>query len=543
MNGTKAEGSAPHNGEGEGIENDDVDGARVERMQAHMGRRRFMQATAATATAAALGGVASAQSQEVNFGSDVVQSPIVDKVVTIEEHTADMTSALEYINDSGDLVSLADYGARVAENDEEGTAHNPVTLRADKFASSEYSEFPRGETYTDGDGNEQDLSALDAQHWTTDASGSAGSLTFETVSGPNGEDALHIATTGQTSGDVAKATLTDVEITSGIERKFLQFVGSIDVLESGAVVYVRVRDSSSNVIEAKIDGSGDATAVDVIATGTGSGQVYQSQLGEHSTTLNDIVEIELAVAEANADVTIAGLNLDRESEWTYGKREFVNSDDEVETETVSEPSGEYSITSLSTLGELFRDGAIMDVMVSAEFLASELPVADRRSRWADASVYDYANRLQTLIGFELPTAYALSYGSGAANDDVLLPDQRYNEVGFSRESELPTWTDVDDDNVSWTDRTSQYESTDIGETVEITPSVSTGEVLVVYTDVFLSDDQRATATSFGGGGGGAVMTGAGGGFFGSAMSVVMTVATALGAYLSYAKGWIPGVGS
>jgi hypothetical protein len=542
MNGTKSEGSYPQN-DGSTDLNSGADDERVERMQARMGRRRFMQATAATATVAALGGVASAQESEVNFGSDVVQNPIVQKDMTIEEHTADMTSALEYINDSGELVSLADQGARVATNDEEDTAHNPVTLRADKFATDEYSAFPRGETYEDADGNEQDLSALDAQHWSTDESGTAGSLTFETVSGANGADALHVSTSGQTSGDVAKAVLSDVEITSGIERKYLQLVASVDTLESGAVVYVRVRDSSSNVIAAKIDGSGDGTAVDVIATGTGAGQAYQSQLGEFSTSLNDIVEVEIAVEGANADVTIPALNLDRESEWTYGEREFKNADDEIETETVSEPSGEFSITSLATLPEVFRDGSIMDVMITAEFLASKLPVADRRTRWADSSVYDYANRLQTLVGFELPTAYALSYGSGKATDEVLLPDQRYNEIGFSRESELPSWTDVDDDNVTWTDRTSQYESTDIGETVEITPSVSTGEVLVVFTDVFLSDDQRGTATTFSSGGGGAVMTGAGGGFLGSAASIIMTVAAGLTAYFSYAKGLIPGLGN
>lgn len=529
---------------GEVLEQND-DGERVDRMQAQMGRRTFLAATAGTAAAVVSTGAVAAQEGDVNFATDVVQAPRVEFDVTVGENTASMSSALGYVDDSGSEISLADAGASLQPREDSDTIHNPVTLRADKVAAYEYREFPRGETYDeDGDGDaDSDLNAVDAQHWTEDASGSAGTLTLETVSAENGENALHVAVSGQGSGDSALATFTDVEITSGIERKFLQLVANVDALASGAVVTVRVRDSSSNVIEAVIDSGADDTATGTIATATGPGQVYQEQLGEFSTTLEDIVELELEIAEADADVTLPAINLDRESRWEYGSQEFKNSDDEIETETVTEPSGEFSITELSTLPAVFLESSIRDVKAAVEFRAADLEADMRRARWGDASPYDYSHRLETLVGVEPPTAYDLSWASGSAVDEVLFPDSRYEEAGFSREDELPTWEDVDDETVSFTDRTSQYESTSIGEDVEITSTVSSDEVLVVLADVLLTDEERETATSSTAGGAGGGPISSGGGFLGSPLSIIMTALATVGAYVAHAKGMLPGMGS
>lgn len=515
-------------------------------MQASMGRRAFMAGAAGTAAAVvATGNVAAASSSDVNFSTDVVHAPRVQFDVTVEENTGDMSSALEYINDSGEATSLANAGASLEERPDDSTVHNPVTLRADKFAAYEYREFPRGETYDeDGDGDANtDLNFVDATHWTTDASGSAGSLTLETVTGANGEKTLRFSASGQSSGDVVKATFTDVEITSGIERKYKQIVANVDALASGAVYYVRVRDSSSTTLESVIDSGADSSAVGTIATATGSGQVYQEQLGEYSTTLDDIVEIELAIADGDADVTFAGFNLDRESRWEYGSREYKNSDDEIETETVVEPSGTFSITALSTLPDVWLNSSIMDVQAGIAFNGDEISSSMRRARWGDASPYDYPHRLETLLGFEPPTHYALSYANGRAVDEVLFPETRYNSYKFARitDGELPTWDDVDNDNVSWTDRTSTLESGEIGKDVEVTASVSSTEMWVAYPDVLLDDKQKETATSSSTGGGAGGPVGGGGGFFGSTMSIVLTALGGLGAYLMAVKGKIPGI--
>jgi hypothetical protein len=305
------------------------------------------------------------------------------------------------------------------------------------------------------------------------------------------------------------------------------------------VYYVRAKDSAGTTLESVIDSSADSTAVGTIATGTGAGQVYQGQLGEYSTSLDDIVEIELAIEGGDADATWVGFNLERESEWQFGSREFKNSDDEIETETVVEPTGEFSITELSTLPDVFASGPIADVKAAIAFRAADLETDMRRARWGDAEPYDYPHRLETLVGFKPKTAYALSYANGRAEDEVLFPDTRYNAYKFARRSELPTWNDVDDENVSWTDRTDQFENGSIGADVELTPSVASDEMFVAYSDVLLEDSQKETATSPSGGSAAGAMSG-GGGFFGSAWSIVLTMMAAAGTYFAAVKGKIPG---
>lgn len=525
----------------------DDDGERVDRMQAQMGRRKFMATTAGTAAAVVAGsGVATAASaSDINFSSDVVQAPRVEFDVTVAENTQNMSSALEYINDSGEEVSLANDGASLQDRPDPDTVHNPVSLRADKFAAYEYREFPRGETYDeDGDGSaDADLNAVDAQHWTKDAAATTGTVTLETVTAANGENALRFAVSGQASGDVAKATFTDVNITSGISRKYKQLVANVDALASGAVFYVRAKDSAGTVLESVIDSAADSTAVGTIATATGSGQVHQAQLGEYSTSLDDIVELELAITDADADVTFPAINLDRESRWEFGTQEYLNADDEVDTQTLVEPNGSFSITDLGTLPDVFVNGGIMDVGAAIEFRAEDLQTSMRRARWGDASPYDFPHRLETLVGLKPPTAYDLSYANGKAVDEVLFPDTRYNTVKFARTSELPSWSDVDDEKVTWAaDKTSTFESGSIGSDVVVTSTVNSDEMLVIYDDVLLDDSQKDQATAASGGGGGGPV-GSSGGFLGSPMSIVLTVLGTVGAYFAAAKGMIPGMGN
>ena len=521
--------------------NADDDGERVDRMQAQMGRRRFMAASAGAAAAVvATGGVAAAEG-EVNFATDAVHAPRVEKDVAIAEHTEEMSSALEYVNDSGETVSLADDGAAIASRAADDEPHNPVTLRADRFATAEYRDFPRGETFTNADGDEEDLSALDAQHWTEDASGSAGSLTVETVEAANNEDALRVAASGQGAGDTVVAGFSDFSIDSGVARKYLQLVVGVDQLASGAVATVRLIDSAGQTIEAVVDSSADAGAVGTIATATGPAVVYQAQLGEFSTELDDVVELEVEISEADADLEIAALNLERESRWEYGSQEVLNSDDEIEETTVREPAGEFSITSFDGLPDVFASSRIHDLGVSVEFRAEELSEGDRRVRWGDAGPYDYPNRLETLVGYELPTAYDLSYSGGRAVDEVLYASSRYRDtdgVGFARLDELPTWSEVDDDEVSFTDRTSLYVDASIGDDVELTPSVSADEMLVVRHDVLLDDDDREAATAASTGGSAIGPTGSGG-FWGTPLSIALTVMASITGYFALAKSKLP----
>lgn len=495
-----------------------------------MTRRAFAAGVgAAAATAAGAGTAAAQESDDPNWSGDYVQSPIVEETVTIDEHSSDMDSVLEYINDSGEVVT---HSADVATREDADTVHNPVTLRADRFATYEYREFPRGVTFTNADDEEEDLNAVDAQHWTVDGSGTAGTTTLETVTAANGEPALHVAASGQGSGDVAKFTFSDVDITSGVDRKYIQLVANVVGLSSGAAVYVRAVDSASNAVATWIDSSADDTALGTIATATGTGITYQAQTGEFSTSLDDISSIEITIEDGDADVELPAINFDRESRWEFGTREYLDSDDEVQTETVYEPSGEYSITSFDSLADVFADNGIMGKTVDVELDVGDLEASVTDYRWKDAGRYDYENRLETLIGYELETAYDLSYSGGRAVDEVLFPGSRFLKARFSRQSDMPSWSDLED--LSWTDKSSSYENANVDDEVTPTSTINPGELLVFNFDVLMSSDERSEATAASGGAGGGPVS-SGGGFFSSIWGILATAGAGVVGYVMWAK--------
>ena len=492
-----------------------------------MTRRAFAVGVGATVATAAGTGVVSA-SDTPNWDGDLVQSPEIEETVTITEHSEDMSGVLEYIDDGGNVVT---HTASVASREESDEPHNPVTLRVDRFATEEYRAFPRGETYEDADGDDVDLSAIDDQHWTVDDAGTAGTVTLETTTGANGEDALHFSTDGQGAGDVASATFTDVEITSGVARKYIQLVTAVAELSADAAVYLRVHDSGTNTIETWIDSDATETDLGTIATSTGYGVVFQAQTGEFETSLDDIDSVELAIEDGDADLEISGLNLDRESRWEFGTREYLDEDDSLSTETVREPAGEYSITSLGSLPDVFASGAIMDKRVDVELHATDLEASSVAYRWKDAGRYDRDERLETLIGYELETAYDLSYEGGRAIDEVHFPGSRYLNARFSREDELPDWSDVDD--LSWSDRSTDYDNANVGDDVTVTSDVNPDEMLVFNFDVLMSSDEREEATSTGGAGGGP--TGSSGGFFGSVWGILLTAFGGVAGYVAWTR--------
>lgn len=495
-----------------------------------MTRRAFTAGVgAAAATAAGAGTAAAQESDDPNWSGDYVQSPVIEETVTIDEHSADMDSVLEYINDSGEIV---EHSADVATREDAETVHNPVTLRADRFATYEYREFPRGETFTNADDEEEDLNAVDAQHWTVDESGTAGSTTLETVTAANGENALHVAASSQGAGDVAKFTFSDVDITSGVDRKYIQLVANVVGLGADTAVYIRAVDSSSNAVETWIDSGADDTALGTIATATGTGITYQAQTGEFSTSLDDIQEVEITIEDGDADLELPAINLDRESRWEFGSQEYLDSDDEVQSETLYEPSGEFSITSFDTVAEVFTSSGIMGVTVDVELDVDDLEASVREYRWKDAGRYDYEERLETLIGYELETAYDLSYDGGRAVDEVLFPGSRYLNSRYSRESELPSWDDVGD--ISWTDETATYEDANVDEEVTLTSTVNPGELLVFNFEVLMDSDEREEATASSGGAGGGPVS-SGGGFFSSIWGILATAGAGVIGYVMWAK--------
>ena len=541
----KKHGVAAGNGQSFDIDMSESQTGEAEAQTTNMGRRAFCVTAGATLALATTGASMAAAATDLNYSSDYVHNPTLEGTVEIAEHDrTKFDSEIEYINDSGDPDSFESAGGAIAENDDDSTAHNPVSLRPDKIATEEYYGFPRGESYdSDGDGeDDSDVYVLDATHWSTDVSGTAGSLTFEDTESAAETTALHVAASGQASGDVAKATFSNFEtINSGIDRKRLQLVATVDSLPSGTTVYVRVRDSAGNVKEAWMDADADSTATGTITTQTGPGQVYQMPLGELSTALDDIDEIEIAIADGDADITIAGLNLEKESEWVFGTEQYVNSDDELKTRTLKEPSGSYSITKLDTLGDEFSSATIRDLQVEVEFAASRLgDDGSGDSEWSDGSDWDQDERLEHMEGWDLPTAYDISYATDLTlRDETLFADHRYLEAGFATGlDELPSLEDKDD--ISWTDATATYEGGNIGDEITLSASIAGGQKIAWHVDVVMSESERESATATGGVGGGAVSSS--GGWFSGPRGILTSAAATILGYLAYSANMIPGVG-
>ncbi|GAB7011789.1 hypothetical protein JCM18549_00600 [Halolamina salina] len=193
-----------------------------------------------------------------------------------EHDVADM-GELDYVDNDGNIKSFTEeFGAVLAEPPEaDDETHNPVGFHPSEIDTSEYTAFPRDVTRTNADGEEEPVSALDAQEWTTDASSTAGSITVG-----DAEDALTVSTSSQTSGDVASATFSNFTIDSGEQRKMLQLVLDVNTLEASAVVNVKAVDAGGASVVTTIDSAADSAAESTIATTQGQGDRLPSRARE-----------------------------------------------------------------------------------------------------------------------------------------------------------------------------------------------------------------------------------------------------------------------
>jgi hypothetical protein len=491
-----------------------------------MKRRRVLQVTAIAATAAAGVGSGAGSAlarfgdETINFGYENAHDPWLNGTVTVSTHEPGF-SQLDYIHDSysdGDEPNnlTADDGIVLADRPTEGEPHNPVTLMASNFESGEYTDFPRGASYDeDGDGSaDTDVMVTEATHWGKDVSGSAGSMTIA-----DDGTGLRISTSSQTSGDTAIATFdlstvadTDQTITDGMSRRFLQLVRDIDTLESGVTVDYAVIDSTGTEVVASDIAGGDTSLVDVLRDATGASRADQVRVGElenaDSVTLNDIEQLQIRISDANADVKFYGVNLERTSKWVFGTQEYLNSDSEVDTQTVEEPAGSYSITGLDTLDSVFDSATLNDVEYDVQMVASEADDAEIHARVKDLDdTYDRPHELEFVAEYHWPDHYELSTTAEDLRDNQEFPSGRYlGAEAATGTTELESWDDVD--NVSWTDRTGDYGSA--GTETQLISSTSTADRSAVRLRLALSADEVDAYTSATSGGAAVAATNDGG---------------------------------
>ncbi|WP_144900884.1 twin-arginine translocation signal domain-containing protein [Halobellus captivus] len=482
-----------------------------------MTRRTFLYGVGAAAATAATAGVGAAQSDAVpNFDSEYTPIPHVEGAqFRVGEHDASDMGALDYVDNDGNVQSFTDeFGAVLAPDPEdEDEPHNPVGFHPSRIQTEEYTAFPRGETYDDGDDEDAPVRAVDSTHWSTDEADTSGSITVEDAD----DDALSISTSGQGSGDVASATFSDFEIGSGEARKTIQLVLDIDQLEAGAVVDVNVVDASGSSVTASIDPDADEADDSTIAIEQGSGIVYQTEIGEldGGTDLDTLDELIVEVSEANAELTIHGINLELDSEWSFGTRETYDSEDEeIQTETLVEPAGMTWITSLSSLTEQFGDATIVDLEYEVEVRADEAPLSNWEIEVSDVERSEETKKYHLVGGLEIPGGlYEVEVVEpGTLVDEVRHPDSVYQSVEYAHDlSELPTIDEVD--NVEWTDATSVLEDGDSDSEVEISTTVTAGDTIGLNYD--LREGEQIVNAMVGSSGGGGAAPASGGGFMSS----------------------------
>lgn len=220
-------------------------------------------------------------------------------------------------------------------------------------------------------------------------------------------------------------------------------------------------------------------------------------------TLVDIEKITVSISGGSVDATFYEINLDRSSKWSYGTREFLDADDELDTKTVREPAGMTGITGPDGLEDDFGDAIRHDVEVDLELRADELPNDAIDIEVQEVERFDRPKRYELVGGFEIPTAYDLVPNLSAMYGKARHSSSRYLEVGFETGlDEIPDLADVEDDELSLTDRTSSFGDADFGdlEEVEFTSTVLNSDVIAFYYDLNLEDATAAEMSASEGGG-------------------------------------------
>lgn len=457
-------------------------------------RGTMMYAAAFAAAGTATAGSASAASS-LNFDSEFVPTPQLGAEATIGTHDRSrMLSELEYIDDNGDIATLADYGGAVASRPvdaDDDEPWNPVTIEPKKIDADDFYQFPRDETDDDDD----PITALEPDHW--DEGG-----TTVTEGGADTEYSLTIEGDGEAVFDAFDP------ISDGVRRE-LQFIITAPSLD--AEIEVGVRDDAGNEASVMAGPDADADADDVFATELpDAGVVVQREIGELYDGFGDIVEVFVSVG-ADQELTLTALNAERESQWTLGQREYQDTDDDdttLETETLYEPVGAFSITGIDTLGSTFDDAAIHDLHVDAEVSADKLPTERVDSHFEDDDRFPgYDVRATLLYTVSLPSGYDISVTADALTDEQSTFDDRYNAAGVYEDvSDVPPYTyddyvDDTEDGDPFVDVTQEYDG-GVGNEVTLLDNVGSGTDTVVHYEMLLTDAEQAEVTAGGAAGGG-----------------------------------------
>lgn len=445
----------------------------------------------------------------LDFSDDRAPNQYVhEDVLTVAEH--DMGTMDELTDYSDDQGNVAELPAVVNQSQDER-----LGFRADKLTIDAMKQFPRvsGES-------ENKQTWLNASNWTTstsDATNVTPSLTDADGMTATGVDAVQFSTTGMGAGDTATASFGQgVSVSSDVTKRVLQVTGQVNDLTGD--VEVRLVDSGGGYWYANASTGANSSLDSAIANATGNGYVFQERVSnlQKSGTPDSIDSVEIVALDANVDVVVTGLDVERKSTFELGEvsHDF-DGDGTEEKRTISEinndPSqpgpGVVKYTTRAALGAELSSASIHDLEVyNVRYEAAQLTdAADYSVEFSEASEYgSYPDKLETHYRLNVPTAIDLAHGVLTLRDEQGMVDQRYATV------EIATATgDTTFENASWTDKSSLYTSK--GATHDLATGLSAGTNYMVHMVVLLQDGEADALQSTSAISGGP--TGSSGGFF------------------------------
>jgi hypothetical protein len=438
----------------------------------------------------------------IGWGGDAkTPNPEIETEVTVDEwNGADFDSALEYYDDAGDPAELP---ASLNESND-----NPVTLTATAIDFDQRDEFPR----TD-DEEENSASALDADEWTT----SGATVSSSTTSA--GVDALNVA--GTASGD--SATYSNFTVADG-EKSYVTIAA--DINSASGTPTLQLTDGDGDYVEVTLyDSAANAGDDDVLANSTGDGKVLQHQVGDLEVQGSgdgsfDATEEITVSGDIDADISV--LDAERTRELTFGEKLVENEDDELETVTITEPRGSYSVSGMDTLDAVMSDATVFDLTADASFSAADLrDDADVSAEFGTSDDYPQWDQLGELaFRLELPTAFDLSYSSPELVDEPTLPGERYKDVQIAEGTDDTEFSEID----SYSSVTSSYDGS---EEISLDSTVSTGTSYVVTYDVVFTDNEVSAILNAASSGGAAIMGSDSGGLIDSLLSLPGMIISAI----------------
>jgi len=413
--------------------------------------------------------LASAGALALNQSADKTPNPRITSQVTKSEHKMGDWGAMDYQANDGSMATLP--------GEINQSVDLPVAYKATDVNFSAADEFPRS---TDAD------HATESQLWTKDASGSAGTGTVSNTTTATGVDAVQMSTSSQTSSDTMSFTYSDFTVSSDENSRYLQIALDVNTLDSGATVNVSVVDSDGDERRAILATGENYADANVIGNSTGEGLVYQEELGQiplegsGSGTWNDIEKVRVDVHDANADVEISALNLERQSPWTWGENET--------SQITNHGEGGYiNITSLGTLGSTFEDATLHDVSIQVDLPASNLSddrVEANFTRDETDAYPGYFGTADIYYRVSARSAYDLSWGNPETVETQSLPGNRYITVEHASGVGSTDFQDIEDS--KWTDKTDSYGAE--GENVSVA-SISSGDENVIHYELKLQEDR------------------------------------------------------